>query len=714
MRKLLKIVLILVAIGVLLLLAGTVALRIYLPPEKAKALVLHHLSTQLKRDVTLGSASVGLLSGLQMTDLKISESPNFSKGTFLSSEQFSLKIALLPLLFRKVIVRQIVLKSPEVSIIRQADGKSFNFSDLTNAPAPAATSPSSSEAKESLPFLLLVSRAQIQKGALHFIDRSPARQSMDIAPFDLLLKNVSLTSPFSVQTSLHVKSKGDDIALSFAGQANLLNGTFTIKQGSLTSRQTKVVLSGDLNRLKTPDPAVDLKIDIPQLNFADISAFVALPRGIKIDKPLKGVLSVKGNQKTMEVQSQLALGSVHVDGRGRVQNVFSNQPSIAFHLETNAFAIAEVLAYEPSMVPPGISLSGNTRLSADLSGTSTAAQFAVKWIGTDLQVKQGDTLAKPGGFPLELSMTGDVPSMTPMKVVIKTMDLRVASNHMTGSGTYEVHGAQSTVNFTAKATRWAIADIAQLSPLLAPYNPTGTLSFEAHATGPVNAPQTTLQTSGDLSMVSIKQDYYEGHNLQMQWALSDVTPDLARVGGTASLKQGPGKILNVQKLAAGSSLGKIVLGPIEVIARLQQIPPFNQVALPNLNAITFESLAGMYQLHSGVLDVKSFDLIGRSLSISDQGTVGLTGDRAMAMKGALKLPPGTIGGTVGALVDKDESGRQLLKFSLTGPMATAKPKPELQDVGKRAIQQAGQEILKNKDVQNAVNDLQNTLKGIFH
>ena len=670
MKKLFKIVLLLVAIGAVLLLVGSIALRVYLPPEKAKALVLQHLSAQLKREVTLGSASVGVLSGLQMTDLKISESPNFSKGTFLSSEQFSLKVALLPLLFRKVIVRQIVLKRPEVAIVRQADGKTFNFSDLSNssAPAPAAHPPAG--AKESLPFLLLISRAEIQKGALHFIDRSPAHQGLDIAPFDLTLKNVSLTSPFSVQTSLHVKSKGDDLAISFAGQANLLNGTFTIKQGSLASRQTKVTLSGELNRLKTAEPAVDLKIDIPQLSVADLSAFLTLPAGIQINKPLKGTITVRGDQKSVELHSHLALGSLQLDGRGHVQNAAAAQPQFAFHLETNSFPLEEVLAYAPSMVPAGVISKGMVRLTTDVSGI-----------------------------------------LQPLKVKVETMDLQLVSNHLTGSGTYEVHGAQSDINFTAKAVRWSIAELATVSPLLAPYHPTGALSFEAHATGPVNTPQTTLQTSGDLAMASIKQEFYEGQNLQMQWALTDVTPELSRVSGTASLKQGPGKILNVQKLAAGSRIGKIVLGPIDAIARLQQIPPFNQVALPNLQTISFDSLSGTYQLRSGVMDVKAFDLNGRALSISDQGTVGLTGDRQMAMKGSLKLPPGTIGGTVGELLDKDESGRQLLKFTLTGPMATVRPKPDLQDVGKKAVQQVGQELLKNKDVQDV---LQNTLKGIFH
>src|SRR5208282_6810697 len=79
-----------------------------------------------------------VVTGLSVSDLKISESPNFSKGTFLSSDQFSLRLALLPLVFRKIEVRQLVLTHPVVQIVRNADGKTFNFSDLI-PPTPTKT-----------------------------------------------------------------------------------------------------------------------------------------------------------------------------------------------------------------------------------------------------------------------------------------------------------------------------------------------------------------------------------------------------------------------------------------------------------------------------------------------------------------------------------------------------------------------------------------------
>ncbi len=758
MKKLFKVIAVLIAIVVALLLIGSLLLHIYLPPEKAKALVLERLSTQLKREVEVGSVSVGLLSGLQMTHLKISESPNFSKGTFLSSDQFSLKIALPPLLFRKVIVRQIVLKHPEVNIIRFPDGKTFNFSDLTNATVP---SPPAGEGgrrpdegkSESLPFLLLVSRAEIQKGALHFIDRSPARQSVDITPFDLRLKNVSLTTPFSVQTSMHIKSKGSDLALDFAGEVNLVSGTFKIKQGSLVSQKSKVMVTGTMNNLKSSAPVVDLKVDIPRLNLANFKGFVSLPPALRIEGPFTGHANLSGDEKAMkfsvlldgaaakiqyastfvkpvktpfsistsgilrnlselEIQSLKAvLSALALSGHGKIPNLKTAPPAIVFHVESNAFPIEDLLVYMPGALPPGIVLKGTNKLSADVSGTSSSAQFAAKWDGTGLGITKADQFAKPAGLPMEVSIIGEMAG--PNKIIVKNLAAKLLSNQLTGVGTYETRGADGVVSFAAKGVNWSVPELAKLSPLLAPYHPTGTLSFDLRANGPTSAPQTSVQTSGDVALANIKQEFYEGQNLHLKWNLSDVTPDLAKVSGTASFKQGPGKILNVEKLAESSRIGKIALAPLETLAKLQKKGVFSQVNLPSLQSIPFDSIAGDYLLRTGVMTIKTFDLNGKDLSVQDTGTVGLAGAQALNMVAVMKLAAGSIGGTLGNIL-QDENGRPTAKFLITGTMANPQVKLDLKETGQKAVQEVGKEIMKNKDVKDAVDGLQKTFQNIFH
>jgi len=749
MKKLLKVLIILVAIIVVLLIVASIALRIYLPPEKAKKLVLDHLSSQLKREVTLGSVSIGILSGLEMTDLKISESPTFAKGVFLSSQGFTLKVALAPLMFRKVVVREIVLNHPEVSVIRYADGKTFNFSDLTAATTAPVTAPKE-EKNESMPFLLLVSRAEIQKAAVHFIDHSPAKQNVDITPLDLVLKNVSLTSPFSVQTDMHVLSKGNDVAIHFAGEANLLDGDFKIKQGDISSQESKITLSGKVSGLKTSAPVVDLNVEIPQLTFSNFKGLVALPPALRVNGAFTGHADLSGDEKTMnfsvlldgsnadvqygtvfskpakatltasiggalknlaeaDIQSlKMTLGALTLSGHGKIPNLKAADPSVVFHIESNVFPIESVLAFAPGSIPAGVTLKGNNKLSADVSGTANNAQFAMKWDGTEMAVTHADDFAKPSGLPMELSVVGQTAG--PNKIIIKTLTTKLLSNVVTGAGTYETKGTQSLINFGAKGMNWAVADLAKLSPLADPYHPTGTLSFDLRATGSTAAPQATVQTSADISMANVKNDYYEGHNLQLKWNLTQVTQDLSKVSGTASLKQGPGKISNVDKLAQTSRIGKIALAPLEALAKLQAKGLLKQIDIPSLESIPFDSLVGDYVLHTGIMDIKTFELSSSALDVQDQGTVGLAGTQPINMHVVMKLAAGSIGGTLGEIL-KDENGRPTVKFTATGTAANPQVKLDLQDTGKKALQQVGQEIMKNQNVQDAVG---NALKGIFH
>jgi hypothetical protein len=775
MKKLFTLLAILLALVLVVLGAGSLLLHIYLPPEKAKALVLDRLRSQLHREVKLDSVDVGLLSGLQITGLKVSESPDFSKGTFLSSRQFSLKVALWPLMFRKVIVRQIVLKSPEVNVIRHPDGKTFNFSDLTKATTPspvrrmgeggdegkavpspvaeaATPSPGAGPGEGGFPFLLLVSRAEIQKGALRFIDQSPAKQSVEVSPFDLKLRNVSLTTPFSVQTSMQVKCKETKLALQLSGDANLFTESFKIKQGILQSRQSKVSVSGSIGRLASSNPIADLKIEIPQLDPADFLGLVALPPALKTEGALSGRASVKGDQTAMDLSAvldasrlklayekvfvktektpltlnlqgrliglqnldlqniKMVLGPLNLTGHGHIDSLKSPAPVAKLHLESNAFPLDQILDMAPGLLPPGTTLKGPNQISADISGDTSSAQFAVKWNGDGLTIAKDDFFAKPSGYPLSLSLVGSREG--PAKTLIKDLSVRFGPNQLTGAGTYETRGTQGFVQFSAKASKWSMPELAKVSPLLMPYHPTGWVSFDARTSGPTQALQTSLQTSAELAMANVKHEFFEGKDIQLRWNLAEVTPDLSRVSGTASLKTGPGKILNVEKLAASSRIGQVALLPLDTLAKVQKKGLLKEVNLPSMQSIPFDSVVGDYLLRSGMMDVKTFDLNGRDLSLLTHGSIGLAGAQPLNLTVSMKLAAGTVGGTLGNLV-KDETGRPVLRFTVTGTLADPKVKLDLQEVGKKALQEVGKEIMKNKDVQNAVEDLQKSLKGLF-
>lgn len=641
MKKLLKVLVGFIVVLLVLIGAATVALRTYLPPEKAKALVVERLSAQLHRQVEVGSVSVSLLSGLRMTQLKISENPTFAKGTFISSEEFALNVALLPLLSRKVIIRRALLQKPVVNIIRRADGKTFNFSDLTETAQPVAAPKTPAPADRDAPaFALLVGRAEVHEGALHFVDQSPAKQSVDISPFDMKLQNVSLTKPFVAQLSTRLKYKGSDIGLVFGGEANLFSGAFTLSSGEITTGQAKMTLHGALTELKT------------------------------------------------------------------------NTPTFKLHLESNAMPVKDLLKPFPGVLPPTFVLEGSTALSMDVSGSLKHQQFAAQWNGTGLRIAQGQDFEKPAGTPLELSIIGDRAASG--LVGLKTITGNLAGNPLTGSGVYDASAKVPAIHLRLKGHNWSLAEIAKLSPTLATSKPTGDLTFDVAVSGPASAPQTTVQAKANVAMPFIKHEYYEGQTLAMHWDLSDITPDLSKINGTASFTQGPGKILQMEKLAAASRIGKIALAPLDILAKLQKKGALKQINLPSLQTVPFDSLEGDYVIKAGTLLIKKFDLAGKDLGVINRGRVGLFGAQPLQMNVALQLAKDAIGGTVGGFL-KDASGRPNVKFTVTGSVDSPQVKLDLQDAGQKALEQAGQEILKkNPELQGAVDDIQKSLKGIFH
>src|SRR5262245_5585616 len=104
MKRTLKILAILAGAFAVLLIAAGIALRIFLPPEKAKALIEKQAAAKLHREIKVGDVSVGVISGLKLTKFALSESPTFSKGTFVSSDELRLRVALLPLIRRQIVI----------------------------------------------------------------------------------------------------------------------------------------------------------------------------------------------------------------------------------------------------------------------------------------------------------------------------------------------------------------------------------------------------------------------------------------------------------------------------------------------------------------------------------------------------------------------------------------------------------------------------------
>ncbi len=127
-----KIVGIIVAVILLLLIGINVWLCVLGLPPKVKDFAVKQMEKQLHRQVQIKQVGLCLLKGIVIRDVKISNRPNFKKGTFLSCDAFVIKYDLLQLLKKKLIIKKLTIEKPEIFIKRYVKNKKvvFNFSDL--------------------------------------------------------------------------------------------------------------------------------------------------------------------------------------------------------------------------------------------------------------------------------------------------------------------------------------------------------------------------------------------------------------------------------------------------------------------------------------------------------------------------------------------------------------------------------------------------------
>lgn len=130
--KTLKLILKIIGGIIGLIIIGIILLFIFFPTEKVKEIAIEQMQKQLHRQVQIGKVGLNLFKGIVIKDVRISDRPNFKKGTFISCKAFVFKYDLWKLLQRKLVIKKLVLEQPEIFVKRYIENKKvvFNFSDL--------------------------------------------------------------------------------------------------------------------------------------------------------------------------------------------------------------------------------------------------------------------------------------------------------------------------------------------------------------------------------------------------------------------------------------------------------------------------------------------------------------------------------------------------------------------------------------------------------
>jgi hypothetical protein len=444
---LLKVGAVLAALGLLGLAAGTVLLKRYLTPEKVRELVTAHARESLGREVSLGGISVGIVQGLVVEKIAVSERPDFKAGRFAEADSFSVSMALLPLLHGRLAVDKVSADGLKVSVFRKPDG-SFNFSDL----AGSTTAPSGA-APAGLALSLLVKRAALRNAKFSYQDRA-AGQDLKAAVASAKISDFQLDGPFNADLDLRADGKvsGTPLAasLAFSGKVNIGGGkpermSAVIKSMRLADSGRELRLSGKVFNLAAPKidveaklslsgkelasvdaegvitstgprPAGDMKLKVhtpgfdPALPALQALGMPALPKGLQVPSgDLEGRFKLAGDSLAFDgLKVKTALGSV--ESSGKVNKLYSGQPEpdlkAQVHLEVPETKAVPGVKLPSNLVIPKCTVDASLKLQP---WTATFDSLRVRTAAGQIEASGGvsdllSALPKPQGLKIKASL----------------------------------------------------------------------------------------------------------------------------------------------------------------------------------------------------------------------------------------------------------------------------------------------------------------------
>jgi AsmA protein len=281
MKKILRYLLI--AVGVLVLLL--IAIPFFVSPNQFRPTIEEKLSAALGRQVKVGNLGLSLLSGaLSADDLSIADDPAFSKGPFLTAKSLKVGVEMMPLILsRSLHVTGITIEKPEVTLLKNLEGR-WNFSSLASgssgssaASGSSAKAPSGNSGGGSD---FTVKKLELVDGRLTIGSTGSSKRSV-YEQLNLQASNVAFDSNFPVTLTAKLPGGG---GLKLDGRVGPVNNS----DASLSPLDAKLAING---------------MDLGATGFVDASAGLGgqMDSGITLNSA-NGKAEAKGNIKLNKLQ----------------------------------------------------------------------------------------------------------------------------------------------------------------------------------------------------------------------------------------------------------------------------------------------------------------------------------------------------------------------------------------------------------------------------
>jgi AsmA protein len=417
-KKPLMIVVVVVVVVVLLLIV--LALPLFVNANQFKPTLETQLATALGRTVGIGDISLSIFSGgVTVSDVSIADDPAFSKSPFLTTKSLSVGVELLPLIFsKKLEVRSLTVKDPEVNLIRATNG-TWNYSSLggnAGAAKSATKSPAPNPGSAPAAGALSVGKLSIENGKIIVSAAGSSAKPSIYQNVELEASDLSYTSQFPFQ--LTATGPGN-AALKLEGKAGPMNSadaSLTPLSATLEVQHLDLATTGFLNTSSGVAGVVDFKGELSsdgnQLNSKGTLKATKLklsaagePSSIPLNIDYATTYALKSQSGNLN-QGDIHIGNALARLNG-AYNAASEPAKLDMRLNAQAMPVSDLEGFLPAVgvvVPSGSKLQGGA-LTANLTVSGPVDKLAIsgpvnlsnaKLAGFSLKSKLGALGSIPG------------------------------------------------------------------------------------------------------------------------------------------------------------------------------------------------------------------------------------------------------------------------------------------------------------------------------
>jgi AsmA protein len=372
----------LIGAGVLVLVmaASLAALPWFLNTPAFQSYVAQSASQALNRPVRFTSLSISPfpLPTVKLRGLHVAEDPGFGPGPFVIVKEGRMRIALRPLLSRRIELADLTLHAPRIDLVEDARGR-WNWASL-GVPGPSAAGPARGGGRLGGPSMtaVLLSRVRIVDGTMGYRRLGAARS-------DLAVEKVNLT-----------------IAQTAPGAALVLHGDAVAQPGNVELKIREGTLTPAGAR-SFADMALKATVDVEARDVAPLGA--ALAPAPVMTGPMKGRLQISGSPARVVATGDLVLSRLTLsDERPRCeprrrQLLFSDlRVPVSYTMAT-----LDSVPLEAKLARGAVSL----RLGVALGSAPTAALKNINVKGVELGPILVDFFCQPYAVTGPLDLTGE-------------------------------------------------------------------------------------------------------------------------------------------------------------------------------------------------------------------------------------------------------------------------------------------------------------------